>query len=158
MVVFGLAFFCPFAKVFVVRLSPFFCCHILIQNPTSMTAPSGNQAVFPSLATVAGVHDSSKETDHHTPSEPKASPGLTLFWPLLLGATSIVVAYFLARKGQRPATALSEVYALCSERDNSVYIVDSNNNKVQCVVVNGSYIADIGSLGECGVWYSQEKQ
>lgn len=103
-------------------------------------------------ATRPTVLNSSKETDMPTPSHrngPKESYTPTSFWPLLLGVTSIVVAYFLARKDQPPT--LSKVYALCSEKANRVYIVDHDNTKAQCVVVNGSYIADIGSLGECGI-------
>ena len=140
----------PSAKVFVVCISLSFD-NKLTRKPTSMTAPLENQGSSPTGAEVPG---SSKETDKHTPSsgsEPKASPGPTFFWPLLLGAISIVVAYFLTRKNQQ---TLPEVYALCSEQGNSVYTVDYNNNKAQCVVVNGSNIADIGSLGE---WYSKEK-
>jgi len=102
-------------------------------------------------ATGPTVLNPSKETEAR-PSHrngPNKSYSPISFWPLLLGVTSIVVAYFLTRKDQ-PAT-LSEVYALCSEQANGVYIVDSDNSQAQCVVVNGSYIAYIGSLGECGI-------
>lgn len=108
-------------------------------------------------ATGPTVLNSSKETDMHTPGHrngPKEPYTPTSFWPFLLGITSIVVAYFLARKDQ-PAT-LSEVYALCSEQANGVYIVDHDNTKTQCIVVNGSDIADIGSLGER--WHSEENR
>jgi len=109
--------------------------------------------LIPSIKSATGptVLKSSKETEAH-PSHrngPNKSYNPISFWPLLLGVTSIVVAYFLARKDQ-PAT-LSEVYALCSEQANRVYIVDRDNSQAQCIVVNGPYIADIGSLGECGI-------
>lgn len=88
------------------------------------------------------VLNSIKDTSMPAPGKgPKESYS---FWPLFLGVTSIVAAYFLARKD--PTATLSEVYALCSEQANGVHIVDHDNSKAQCVVVNGSYIADIGSL------------
>ena len=135
----------------------FFPTSIFFQNLTrkltSMSDSPDNLVSSTGSLTGPTVLNSTKETDMRTPSHGHRlteSSTPTAFWPLLLGVTCIVVAYFFAIKDQ-PAATLSEVYALCSEQANRVYIVDRDNSMAQCVVVNGSYIADVGSLSECGI-------
>ena len=129
----------------------------LTRKLTSMSGSPDNLVSSTRSGTGPTVLNSTKETDMPTPSHrhrltESCSP--TSFWPLLLGFTSIFIAYFFARKDQ-PAATLSEVYALCSEQANKVYIVDRDNSMAQCIVVDGSYIADVGSLSE---WYSEENR
>ena len=131
--------------------SPAFAAIFFLKSTRKLTSMSDSPDDLVSSsrsATGPTVLNSSKETEMH-PGHRNGPNSPISFWPVVLGVTSIVVAYFLARKEQ-PAT-LSKVYALCSEQANRVYIVDHDNSQAQCVVVNGSYIADIGSLGECGI-------
>ncbi|KAF8070294.1 amidohydrolase family-domain-containing protein [Lyophyllum atratum] len=44
------------------------------------------------------------------------------------------------------STKASNSYALCSREGNKVYTVDAQNAQTQCIVVQGSYIVDLGSL------------
>ncbi|KAG6813680.1 hypothetical protein H0H92_008528 [Tricholoma furcatifolium] len=46
----------------------------------------------------------------------------------------------------RPLKVVSDSYALCSKDGNKVYTVDSENSRTQCIVIQGSFIADRGSL------------
>lgn len=43
---------------------------------------------------------------------------------------------------------LPETYALCSPKGSNIYTVNANNQKVQCIVVKGSKVIDMGSLGK----------
>lgn len=65
---------------------------------------------------------------------------------ILFAALSFLLAYYFAK--ENPSASLPEIYALCSRHNNKVYTVDEKNSQTQCIVVNGAYIVDTGSLGE----------
>ncbi|TRM69760.1 amidohydrolase family-domain-containing protein [Schizophyllum amplum] len=45
-------------------------------------------------------------------------------------------------------------YALCSREGKNIYTVDQENSRVQCIVVDGAYVVDSGSLHEVTVrWH-----
>ena len=39
-------------------------------------------------------------------------------------------------------------YAVCSNRGLNIHTVDENNTRVQCMVIRGAYIVDVGALCE----------
>ncbi|KAF8972938.1 amidohydrolase family-domain-containing protein [Flammula alnicola] len=78
-----------------------------------------------------------------TPSDKRPSSR----WSLIIAVASIALAcLFTAR---RAASTRPDTYAICSKQDK-VYIVDAENSQTQCIVVEGAYIADIGSLDSHG--------
>ena len=76
-----------------------------------------------------------------------ASKRSSLSWVVFLTAASGILAYFMAPKRITSPT-LPETYALCSRQRNGVYTVDQHNSQTQCIVIQGAYIVETGSLGE----------
>ena len=71
----------------------------------------------------------------------------SLSWAVYLAAASAILACLMAIKHISSST-LPETYALCSRRPDGVYTVDQHNSQTQCIVVQGAYIVETGSLGE----------
>jgi len=53
----------------------------------------------------------------------------------------------LAYVGKRERTPLPDAYALCSRSGAHIYTVDPDFPRVQCMVVQGSHIVDVGAIG-----------
>ena len=53
----------------------------------------------------------------------------------------------LAYVGGRGRAALPDAYALCSRSGAHIYTVDPDYPRVQCMVVQGSQIVDVGAIG-----------
>ncbi|KAF8813640.1 hypothetical protein BYT27DRAFT_7083829 [Phlegmacium glaucopus] len=66
-----------------------------------------------------------------------------MFFTAALG----LLAYFIGTTNHISSPSLPETYALCSKQSNGVYTVDQHNSQTQCIVVQGAYIVDTGSLG-----------
>lgn len=67
-------------------------------------------------------------------------------------AVSVVLALCLWLYNRRRTDVLAVLpgtYALCSPNGPSIYTVNAKNEKVQCIVVEGSKVIDTGSLGKC---------
>lgn len=66
-------------------------------------------------------------------------------------ATSVALALCLwlySRRRTGILAVLPETYALCSPNGSNIYTVNAKNQKVQCIVVEGSKVIDMGSLGK----------
>ena len=71
----------------------------------------------------------------------------SLSWTVYLAAASAILACLVAIKHISSST-LPETYALCSRRPDGVFTVDQYNSQTQCIVVQGAYIVETGSLSE----------
>lgn len=86
-------------------------------------------------------HDCPKVED--TASKRLPSSSWKVFFTIALG----ILACLMATKHISSPT-LPKTYALCSKQPNGVYTVDQHNSQTQCIVIQGGYIVDTGSLGE----------
>ena len=78
-----------------------------------------------------------------------ASPERQSSWAVYLAAASAIVACLMVVKHSPSSTStLPETYALCSRRPDGVYTVDQHNSQTQCIIVQGAYIVETGSLSE----------
>ena len=104
-----------------------------------MTAGPSSERALP-----AGVKHSPKAED----DKPRAtaSPERTS-WAVYLAAASAILACIMGIKHISSST-LPETYALCSRQPGGVYTVDQHNSQTQCIVVQGTYIVETGSLGK----------
>lgn len=76
-----------------------------------------------------------------------ATSSKRLSWGVCLAAAaSVILAYLIATK-RITSPVLPETYALCSREPNGVYTVDQFNSQTQCILIQGSYIVETGSLG-----------
>lgn len=66
-------------------------------------------------------------------------------WQFLLALIPIFFALYARVPESRE---LPTSYALCSKNVGKIYTVDANNTQTECIVVDGSYIVNTGSLGE----------
>ncbi len=66
-------------------------------------------------------------------------------WKLLL---ALIPIFFALYATTRPSKSLPASYALCSNHVGRIYTVDANNTQIECIVVDGPYIVNTGSLGE----------
>ena len=97
-----------------------------------------------------GVKHSPKPEDDKLCNKPRATASperSSLSWAVYLAAASAILACLMAIKHISSST-LPETYALCSRRPDGVYTVDQHNSQTQCIVVQGAYIVETGSLGE----------
>jgi hypothetical protein len=90
-----------------------------------------------------GVKHSLKDNKHPATASKRSS----LSWTVLLAAASAILACLMAIK-HISSSILPETYALCSRQPGGVYTVDQHNSRTQCIVVQGAYIVETGSLGE----------
>ncbi|KAK0226064.1 amidohydrolase family-domain-containing protein [Armillaria fumosa] len=76
---------------------------------------------------------------------------------IALVAVSLAILGFYLRK--RFALETAQSYALCSANGKQIHLVDEQNTQVECLVVRGSYIQDVGDLADIQQrWtYNQEK-
>ena len=94
------------------------------------------------------VKHSPKAEDDNCPATASLERS-SLPWAVYLAAASVIVACLMAIKHTSSSTnALPETYALCSRRPDGVYTVDQHNSQTQCIVVQGAYIVETGSLSE----------
>lgn len=93
------------------------------------------------------VKHSPKAEDTNCPAivSPERS---SLPWAVYLAAASAIVACLMAIKHSSSTNTLPEAYVLCSRRPDGVYTVDQHNSRTQCIVVQGTYIVETGSLSE----------
>jgi hypothetical protein len=66
---------------------------------------------------------------------------------LVYVASVILSVLCLAYVGRRERTPLPDAYALCSRSGAHIYTVDPDFPRAQCMVVQGSYIVDVGAIG-----------
>ncbi|KAH9485282.1 Putative amidohydrolase YtcJ [Psilocybe cubensis] len=66
-------------------------------------------------------------------------------WALLTGVLSIALGYYFASVSIKPSSTVN-VHILCSKEGNKIYTVDDKNSQTQCVVFQGAYVVDTGSL------------
>lgn len=102
---------------------------------------------FSERTSSTGVKHSPKAEDSSVPRVTASKQlGSSLPWVVFLTVASGMLAYFMATK--RTTSTLPETYALCSREPNGVYTVDQHNSQTQCIVIQGAYIVETGSLGE----------
>jgi hypothetical protein len=96
-----------------------------------------------------------KEVKHSLKTEDGNCPATastersSLPWAVYLAAASAIVACLMAINHSSSSTStLPETYALCSRRPDGVYTVDQHNFQTQCIVVQGPYIVETGSLSK----------
>ena len=78
---------------------------------------------------------------------PIPAPRTHLLIRLLYVTSAILSVYCVAIVGGRRRAPLSDAYALCSRSGANIYTVDPDYPRVQCMVVQGSYIVDVGAIG-----------
>jgi hypothetical protein len=66
---------------------------------------------------------------------------------LLYVTSAILSISCLAYVGGRGRAPLPDAYALCSRSGAHIYTVDTAYPRAQCMVVQGSYIVDVGAIG-----------
>jgi hypothetical protein len=62
----------------------------------------------------------------------------------IFSALCIAIVIVLFRK--KSAGVLPMTYAICSRKDSSIYSVDENHPRPECIVISDAHIADRGSL------------
>ncbi len=67
---------------------------------------------------------------------------------LKLVAASAALGYFSWHYANSGATHLPDAYVLCSRQGRAIHSVDEQDQKVQCLAVNGTLIFDTGDLGD----------
>ncbi|KAI9442272.1 amidohydrolase family-domain-containing protein [Lactarius indigo] len=88
-----------------------------------------------------------KATDGY--SRPSASaPRTHLLTRLLYTSSAILSLLCLAYVSRQEPTLLPDAYALCSRSGAHIYTVDPDYPRAQCMVVQGSYIVDVGAIDE----------
>jgi len=78
---------------------------------------------------------------------PTTAPRTHLLTRLLYVTSVILSMLCLAYVGGRERTPLPDAYALCSRSGAHIYTVDLDHPRVQCMVVQGSHIVDVGAIG-----------
>jgi hypothetical protein len=76
-----------------------------------------------------------------------AAPRTHLLTRLLYVTSAILSMLCLAYVSRRERTPLPDAYALCSRSGAHIYTVDPDYPRVQCMVVQGSHIVDVGAIG-----------
>ena len=89
-----------------------------------------------------------KATDGYSlPSESAPAPRTHLLTRLLYTSSAILSILFLTYVSKQERTPLPDAYALCSRSGPHIYTVDPDYPRAQCMVVQGSHIVDVGSIG-----------
>src|SRR5258707_5894781 len=78
---------------------------------------------------------------------PIPAPRAHLMIRLFYVTSAILIIYYLASVPSRVRAPLPDAYALCSRSGANIYTVDPNYPRAQCMVVQGSYIVDVGAIG-----------
>lgn len=78
---------------------------------------------------------------------PIPAPRTHLLIRLLYVTSAFLSMYCVAIVGGRRRVSLPDAYALCSHSGANIYTVDPNYPRAQCMVVQGSYIVDVGAIG-----------
>ena len=78
---------------------------------------------------------------------PIPAPRTHLLIRLLYFTSAILSVYCVAIVGGQRRAPLPDAYALCSRSGANIYTVDPNYPRAQCMVVQGSYIVDVGAIG-----------
>ncbi|PPQ89547.1 hypothetical protein CVT25_012219 [Psilocybe cyanescens] len=94
-------------------------------------------------SSVGATRDDAKDKSKTPPN--RGSRGR---WALLTGVLSVALGYYFVSERSTVNSNASELesYVLCSKEGNKVYTVDDKDFQTQCVVVQGAYIVDTGSL------------
>lgn len=64
-------------------------------------------------------------------------------WSMIIAIVSTIMALFIGAHRTSPNGA----YAICSKEPDKIYTVDMAQSQTQCIVVQGAYVIDTGSLG-----------
>jgi hypothetical protein len=89
-----------------------------------------------------------KATDGYSPpSGSSPAPRTHLLTRLLYTSSAILSILCLAYVSRKERTPLPDAYALCSRSGSHIYTVDPDYPRAQCMVVQGSYIVDVGTMG-----------
>jgi hypothetical protein len=78
---------------------------------------------------------------------PKTVPRTHLLTRLLYATSVILSILCLAYVGKRERSPLPDAYALCSRSGAHIYTVDPDFPRVQCMVIQGAHIVDVGAIG-----------
>ena len=81
------------------------------------------------------------------PSGSASAPWTNLLTRLLYTSSAILSILCFAYVSRKERTPLQDAYALCSRSGSHIYTVDPDHPRVQCMVVQGSYIVDVGTIG-----------
>jgi len=92
-----------------------------------------------------GPSSSAKDSQTKYGAKGNSSTQNTWSWKLLL---ALIPIFFALYATTRPSKSLPTSYALCSNHAGGIYTVDGNNTRVECIVVDGPYIVNTGSLSE----------
>ena len=88
-----------------------------------------------------------KATDGYSlPSASASAPQTNLLSRLLYTSSAILSILCLVYVSRQERTPLPDAYALCSRTGSHIYTVDPDYPRAQCMVVQGSYIVDIGTI------------
>lgn len=102
---------------------------------------------FSERTSPTGLKHNPKAEDNSVPRVTASKQlGSSLPWVVFLTVASGILAYLMSTK--LTTSTLPETYALCSRQSNGVYTVDQHNSQTQCIVIQGAYIVETGSLGE----------
>ncbi|KAI0266689.1 amidohydrolase family-domain-containing protein [Gloeopeniophorella convolvens] len=82
------------------------------------------------------------------PVPPAPSPRTHTLSRFLYASSAILSILYLAYASKRDRTPLPDAYALCSPTGANIYTVDPDHPRVQCMVVQGSYIVDVGTIDD----------
>jgi hypothetical protein len=76
-----------------------------------------------------------------------AVPRTHLLTRLLYVSSAVLSMLCLAYVSKQERTPLPDAYALCSRSGAHIYTIDPDYPRVQCMVVQGSHIVDVGAIG-----------
>ena len=88
-----------------------------------------------------------KVVDGYSVASTPAPPQTHLLTRLLYVTSAILSISCLVYVGGRGSVPLPDAYALCSRSGAYIYTVDPDYPRAQCMVVQGSYIVDVGAIG-----------
>lgn len=88
-----------------------------------------------------------KVADGYSVASTPAPPQTHLLTRLLYVTSAILSISCLVYASGRGREHLPDAYALCSRSGAYIYTVDPDYPRAQCMVVQGSYIVDVGAIG-----------
>ena len=64
-------------------------------------------------------------------------------WPMIIAIVSMIMALVIGAH-----TSPNGAYAVCSKEPDKIYTIDLAQSQTQCLVIQGAFVVDTGSLGE----------